>query len=183
MLAAAAADDQYLDARARHQCRKWRMPVNSMASPCSLAAAMTSASRMRSAGLDHRGHALVGGHIHAIAERKEGVRGHDRAAHGEAGILGLDGADAAGIDAAHLAGAHADGGLVARKDDGVGLHELADAPGEGQVAQFLGSGLRVRDAFQRVDVDARRHRDPGPARRRRRCAVRAPQAVRAAAFR
>jgi len=31
----------------RHnQCRKWRMPVNTMAMPCSLAAAMVSSSRI-----------------------------------------------------------------------------------------------------------------------------------------
>src|SRR5580658_9907106 len=45
VLAAAAADDQYL-----HQWRKWRIPVNTMAMPCSSAAAMTSASRFEPPG-------------------------------------------------------------------------------------------------------------------------------------
>src|SRR3546814_2539008 len=35
-----------------------------------------------------------------------------------------------GIDAAHLAGADADGGAVAGVDDGVRLHVLGDAEGE-----------------------------------------------------
>ncbi len=32
------------------QCRKWRSPVNTMAMPCSLAAAITSASRIEPPG-------------------------------------------------------------------------------------------------------------------------------------
>src|SRR5262249_20176442 len=41
VLAASAADDQDL-----HQWRKWRMAVNTIAMPCSSAAAITSASRL-----------------------------------------------------------------------------------------------------------------------------------------
>ncbi len=41
VLAATSADDENL-----HQCRKWRMPVNTIAMPCWSAAAMTSASRL-----------------------------------------------------------------------------------------------------------------------------------------
>ena len=61
------------------QCRKWRMPVNTIARPCSSAAAMTSSSRTRAAGLDHRGDARRGRGIDAVAEREERVGGHDRA--------------------------------------------------------------------------------------------------------
>jgi len=44
---AAGADDEYLHASLSIivQCRKWRIPVNSMAISCSSAAAMTSSSR------------------------------------------------------------------------------------------------------------------------------------------
>ena len=45
VFATAAADDQ--DA---HQCRKWRMPVNTIARPCSSAAAITSGSRFEPPG-------------------------------------------------------------------------------------------------------------------------------------
>ena len=52
-------------------------------------------------------------------------------------MLGLDGGDARGVDAAHLAGADADGLAVLRVDDGVGLDELGHLPGEHQVVDFL----------------------------------------------
>src|SRR3984957_5929157 len=45
VFAAAATHDEYF-----HQCRKWRMPVNTIAMPCSSAAAMTSASRFEPPG-------------------------------------------------------------------------------------------------------------------------------------
>src|SRR5690606_8394791 len=61
------------------------------------------------ARLDHRRDAGSYGGIDAVAEREECVRGHHRTAHLETGMFGLDGGDARRIDAAHLAGAHADG--------------------------------------------------------------------------
>ena len=54
--------------------------------------------------------------------------------------LGFHGADFGRVDAAHLAGAHADGLAVARVDDGVGFYVLANFPGEEQRAGFFGRG-------------------------------------------
>ena len=61
------------------QCRKWRMPVNTIAMPCSSAAAMTSSSRLRAAGLDDGLDAVFGGDVEAVAKREERVGGHHRA--------------------------------------------------------------------------------------------------------
>ena len=59
------------------------------------------------------------------------------------------GAEAGGVDAAHLAGADADGLAVAvgeaGVDDGVGFDVLADAPGEEQGAHLFGGGLALGD--------------------------------------
>jgi hypothetical protein len=97
----------------------------------------------RAAGLDHRRGAGLGQHVEAVAEGEEGVRCRHRADHGEAVVLGLDRGDARRIDAAHLAGADADGHAVLAIDDGVRLDVLGDAPGEQQVGHFL----RGRRAF------------------------------------
>src|SRR5690606_17905158 len=110
----------------------------------------------RAARLDDGAHAMARGDFDAVAKRKEGIRGQHRAAHREARVLGLDRADAAGIDAAHLAGAHADGGLATREHDGIGFHELAHAPRKGQIAQLLLAGRATRDAFQLRRFDAAR---------------------------
>ena len=98
----------FMSAGLRAQWRKWRMPVNSIAMPCSSAAAITSASRIEPPGWITAVMPWLGGHVDAVAEREEGVRGHHRAAHLELRRPRLDGGDAAGIDAAHLAGADAD---------------------------------------------------------------------------
>ena len=101
------------------------MPVNTIAMPCSSAAAITSCIAHRAARLDDRGDAVGGGDVDAVAKREERVGRHDRAAHLELFVGRLERRDARGIHAAHLAGADADGGAVAREHDGVGLHELA----------------------------------------------------------
>ncbi len=58
-------------------------------------------------------------------------------------MLGLDGGDACGVDPAHLSRTDADGGVVLGIDDGVGLDELGHAPGEQQVAHFVGRRLAL----------------------------------------
>ena len=52
------------------------MPVSTIAMPCSFAAAITSESRRRPAGLDHRPDAVLGRDVEAVAEREERVGGH-----------------------------------------------------------------------------------------------------------
>ena len=51
------------------------------------------------------------------------------------------GADLAGIHAAHLSRADADGLAVARIENGIRLHMLANFPGEQQRALFFWRGL------------------------------------------
>src|SRR5690606_30989788 len=90
----------------------------------------------RAARLDHAGDAVGGGVVDTVAEREEGVGGHHGILHFQARMLGLDGRDACGIDAAHLAGTDANGLAVFRIDDGVRLDELGHFPGEDQVVHF-----------------------------------------------
>ena len=59
------------------------------------------------------------------------------------GILRLARGDARGIDAAHLAGADADGGAVLGIDDGVRLHVLGDAEGKAQIGELGVVGARL----------------------------------------
>ena len=79
----------------------------------------------------------LGSVVDAVAEREEGVGGHDRAGNLQAGMLGLDGSDASGVDAAHLACADTDGLTALGVDNGVGFDELGDFPGEDQIVDFL----------------------------------------------
>jgi hypothetical protein len=51
--------------------------------------------------------------------------------------------DARAVDAAHLAGAHAQRHAAAAEDDGVALHELGHLPGEQQVVQLRLVGRRL----------------------------------------
>ncbi len=115
VLAPAAADDQdvHCSCSSRVQCLKWRMPVNTIAMPCSSAAAITSSSRIEPPGWITAVMPACGGVVDAVAEREEGIRGHHRARDREARMLGLDRGDARGVDAAHLAGADTDGAAVA----------------------------------------------------------------------
>src|SRR5437016_5630006 len=103
---------------------------------------------LRAAGLDHGADAVVRGHIHAVAEWEEGIGGHGGAFDLELLVRRLHRGDAAGIDAAHLSGADADRGAVARKQDGVGLHELAHPPGEQQVGELRLGRLAPGDDAQ-----------------------------------
>src|SRR5690606_5442655 len=90
----------------------------------------------RTTGLDDAADTHLGGVVDAVAEREEGVGRHHRAFHFQPGMLGLDGGDAGGIDAAHLAGADADSLAVFRVNDGVGFNELGHFPGEDQIVHF-----------------------------------------------
>ena len=113
------------------------MPVNTMAMPCSSAAAMTSSSRMLPPGWIDGRDAAFGDDVDAVAEREEGIRGQrpSRRASRPA-FFALSAAMRARIHAAHLPGADAEGHAVAREHDGVGLHELGHVPGEQQVVQL-----------------------------------------------
>ena len=78
------------------QCRKWRMPVTTIARPRCVGGRDDHVVAHRAAGLDDGGGAGLGRDDHRVREREEGVRGDDRAL-GEAvaepgrlaGLLGL----------------------------------------------------------------------------------------------
>ena len=103
---------------------------------------MTSCVADGAAGLNDGGGAGLGDGFEAVGEGKEGVGGGDAAVEGQDGFHG---SEAGGVDAAHLAGADADGLAVAGVDDGVGLDVFADAPGEEQgIELVLQCGGRLR---------------------------------------
>src|ERR1700712_302553 len=107
----------------------------------------------RAARLNHRSDTHLGCVVDAVAEREECIRGHDRALHLQARMLGLDGGDAGRIDPAHLAGTDTDGLAVFRIDDGVGLDVLGDFPGEDQVVDFLLARCTFGHDFEVVGGD------------------------------
>ena len=97
-----------------------------------------------------------------VGEGEEGVGGDDRALGqrlGQAGGLGrverLARGDARGIDAAHLAGADADGGAVPCIDDGVRLDVLGDAEGEFQIGHLGRRRRALRHDLELQIVDHR----------------------------
>ena len=108
--------------------------------------------------MDDAGRARVDDDVEAVAEREEGVRRHDGARQRQAGVLRLDGSDAGRVDAAHLAGAHAQGHVIAAEDDGVRLDEFRHFPGEHQVGQLLRRWLQLADHAQVADTDVFRVR-------------------------
>ena len=105
-----------------------------MATPRSSAAAITSSSRIEPPGwITAVAPASIAGH-QAVGEREEGVGGAtEPLASGSASpaasaaSAALQRGDARGVDAAHLAGADADGRAVLGVDDGVRLDVLGDA--------------------------------------------------------
>lgn len=102
----------------------------------------------RATGLDDAGDTGGSRGVDTVAEREEGVGGHDGARHGQPFILGLDAGNLGRVDAAHLAGADADGLAVFGVDDGVGFDELGHFPAEQQVVQFGLGGLALADHLQ-----------------------------------
>ncbi len=103
------------------------------------------------AGLNH-GSCARGRHgFKAVGEGKESIGGGDGALERQHSLLR---AEARGIDAAHLTGAHSHGLAIACIDDGVRLDVLADTPGEDQAAQFFGGGRTPGNDLQFVLGDA-----------------------------
>src|SRR3546814_3110695 len=76
-----------------------------------------------------------------------------RTRHDEPGFLGLEAGDLRADHAAHLAGADADGALALGVDDGVGLDELGDAPGEQQRVEFGVARRTLARHLQLVALD------------------------------
>src|SRR5260370_22971441 len=78
----------------------------------------------------------------AIGKREESVGGGYGSLQRQ---LSLHCSDLGPIDAAHLSRPNPDGLTVARVDDGVGLHVLADLPGVQHGAHFFRSGDTLGD--------------------------------------
>ena len=163
------------------QCRKWRMPVKTMAMPRSSAAAITSSSRIEPPGWIT---AVAPASPPASRPSAKGKKASEattralRAAVRLARRLGrlarLPGGDARGIDPAHLAGADADGGAVLGIDDGVGLDVLGDAEGEQHVGDLAARSARAWSPPSDRRRRPGRCRGSGPGSRRRPSAGRGP---------
>ena len=100
---------------------------------------------LRTAGLNDGGRSGFGDFFDTVGKRKESVGRGDGACERE---LGFHGAKLRGVDAAHLAGANADGLSVARVDDGVGFDVLANFPRKEQGSGFFGRGGAFGHYFQ-----------------------------------
>ena len=87
----------------------------------------------RAAGLDDSGYAGFSSGIDTVAEREEGITGHYRTHHVQAGVRSLGARDTRGVHAAHLPGPDPHGRAVLGVDDGVGFDVLGHAPGEQQI--------------------------------------------------
>ena len=98
-------------------------PVSTMARLCSSAAAMTSASRIGAARLDHRGGAGFGEHVEAVAEREE-RRGRHASADGARPAFPLDPGD--GPSRRGSSGPRRRRRSLSAIDDSVRIHELGD---------------------------------------------------------
>ena len=68
-------------------------------------------------------------------------------------MLGFDGGNAGGVDAAHLAGADTDGLAAFGVDDGIGFDELGNLPGEHQIVDFLLGWRTLGDYLQVIYGD------------------------------
>ena len=99
------------------------------------------------AGLDDGSDAPLGQRVHVVAEREERVgRAHQALglhAHALARLMGALARQQRAVHAVGLARAHADAGVVARHQDGVGLHALAHAPCEHELVHLGVRGLAI----------------------------------------
>jgi hypothetical protein len=137
------------------------MPVKIMASPASSAAAMTSSSRIGTAGLDHGRRARLGGCQQAVGEGEERVGGENgalgrafRQAQRLGHVLGLAGGDAAGIDAAHLARADAHRGAVPSRRRWRWTSRAWPPTRQRSCPPFPRRGVAARDGAQLLLLDA-----------------------------
>ena len=121
------------------------MPVNTIAMPRSSAAAITSSSRTLPPGWITATAPLSATTSSPSRNGKNASDADDRAGERQARVLRLHRRDPRRVDAAHLAGADAERAPARAVDDGVGLDELGDAPGEQQVVLLRGRRRLPRD--------------------------------------
>ena len=126
------------------------MPVKTIASPASSAAAITSSSRIEPPGWIT---AVAPASTAASSPSAKGKKASDATAEPivrgsaqpafSAASLRLPGGDPRRFEPVHLAGADAGGGAVLGIDDGVRLDVLGDRPGEQAVGQLLLASARA----------------------------------------
>ena len=130
------------------------MPVNSIASPASSAAAITSSSRIEPPGWIT---AVAPASTAASSPSAKGKKASEATAEpivrgsgqplASAASRGPDRGDARAVAAVHLAGADAGGDAVLGVDDRVRLDVLGDGPGEQAVGEFLLGRLALGHAL------------------------------------
>ena len=123
------------------------MPVKTIATPSLLAAGDHFFIAHRASWLDDSCRAGGSDGFQAIGKGEEGVRRSTAVGEGQDGFHG---AEFGSVDTAHLPGTDAESLAIARIDDGIRLHMLADAPREDQVGEFgirrlaFGDDLKLR---------------------------------------
>ena len=118
------------------QCRKWRTPVKTIATPRSFAAAITSSSRIDPPGwITHAAPASMTTSRPSRNGKNASLATAEPASE-RLRRLGLDRGDPRRVEPAHLAGADAERHAVGAEDDRVALDVARDLPGEQQVARL-----------------------------------------------
>ena len=135
------------DTASAPQCRKCRRPVNTIARPCSSAAAMTSASFTDPPGCTT---AVAPAAASASRPSRNGKNASEATTLPGDAAAGLHHRDLHRVDAAHLAGADRERPIRPGEEDRVRLDVRADAPGEAQRLPLLGGRLALRDDPQRL---------------------------------
>jgi hypothetical protein len=128
------------------QWRNCRCPVNTIAMPCSSAAAITSSSRTEPPGCTMPA-PRFGRLVHAVPEGEERVGAQRRPPVSCPAGAPCGTARNAGVHARHLTRADADRGAVACEHDRVRLHAGHRAPGEDQIARSSSVGARRVTTF------------------------------------
>ena len=132
--------------------------MNTIATPCSSAAAITSSSRT-----------LPPGWMTAVApactttsrpsrKGKNASEATAEPARAEPGVLRLDGGNAGAVHPAHLSRPNAQRLTIGAEDNGIGLHEFCHAPGKQQVLKLLLGRFRFGHHFQLRAGDVKRIR-------------------------
>ena len=96
------------------------------------------------AWLDYQGYSVLSSEGDGVVEGQEAVRGENQAI-GKAGVPGLVKGDFGGADAVGLAGADADGVVIAHDGDSVGLYVLYYLPAEVRICELSLGGLNLSD--------------------------------------
>ena len=148
--ALAAYINSFQELSSRPQCRKWRMPVKTMAMPALSAAAITSSSRREPPGWIT---AVMPAAIPASSPSANGKNASDAITAPRAGdsgktrrllhVGGLGDGDLGAVDPARLTGADPDRRAILGEDDRVRLDVLRHRVGEDQIGDLAPRSARA----------------------------------------